>query len=432
MPGTKSTIVDTNTGLVIYSADGGLSNIKYIDTIYSNVYSTYDFGNGEKKFAGYGINIPGDDIVITPTVAPDHYYIDQASPATEYTVLQTNATNLIAHYKFDDNIDDSTYNGNNLTALSGTVQLLNTQYKIGKSAYFTNDSLKMNTFTFHNKPFAVAFWVYKTENGFFLIQRKANAVNQYLLIGSRYGGYELAFYGNDLQSTTGYTADMNTWVHLVYQIDASKNREIWRNGVRIANDTSTAFLNVDNNDVVIGNRTDDNDYFQGYLDDFRIYDTVLTADEISLLYNQKVLVNIEPQDIPTTTDYKTLTFTNDGSSQTLFDLTFDNPTECDILVVGGGGGGSGGLGGGGGAGGIAYISNATLQAGTYTINVGKGGIGGQANASGTAQQGTKGSNSTITDGTTTIIADGGGTPYSGEKMMEVVEQVLIHIQVMGV
>ena len=96
-----------------------------------------------------------------------------------------------------------------------------------------------------------------------------------------------------------------------------------------------------------------------------------------------------------------------------YTLTFDNPTEYDILIVGGGGGGSGGLGGGGGAGGIAYISNATLEIGTYTINVGNGGIGGKANSTATASQGTKGSNSTITDGTTIIMADGGGTPYSG-------------------
>ena len=41
MPGSKSTIVDTNTGLEVYSANGGLTNVEYIDTTYSNVYSTY-------------------------------------------------------------------------------------------------------------------------------------------------------------------------------------------------------------------------------------------------------------------------------------------------------------------------------------------------------------------------------------------------------
>ena len=49
MPGTKSTIVNMNTGLEVYSANGGLTNVEYIDTTYSNVYSTYDFGDGEKE-----------------------------------------------------------------------------------------------------------------------------------------------------------------------------------------------------------------------------------------------------------------------------------------------------------------------------------------------------------------------------------------------
>ena len=76
MPGSNSTIIDTNTGLEVYSANGGLTNVEYIDTTYSNVYSTYDFGNGEKKFAGYGINIPGVDVVVSDpeVVANDTTY----------------------------------------------------------------------------------------------------------------------------------------------------------------------------------------------------------------------------------------------------------------------------------------------------------------------------------------------------------------------
>ena len=47
----------------------GLTNVEYIDTTYSNVYSTYNFGNGEKKFAGYGITIPAvDEVVSDPEV----------------------------------------------------------------------------------------------------------------------------------------------------------------------------------------------------------------------------------------------------------------------------------------------------------------------------------------------------------------------------
>jgi hypothetical protein len=49
---------------------------------------------------------------------------------------------------------------------------------------------------------------------------------------------------------------------------------------------------------------------------------------------------------------------------------------CDILIVGGGGGGSAGQGAGGGAGQLVLIYQATLNSGSYTIKVGKGGIGG--------------------------------------------------------
>ena len=51
------------------------------------------------------------------------------------------------------------------------------------------------------------------------------------------------------------------------------------------------------------------------------------------------------------------------------------PLSIDVLVVGGGGGGGALLGSGGGAGGLLYETNKSISSGTYTISVGKGGIG---------------------------------------------------------
>ena len=62
-------------------------------------------------------------------------------------------------------------------------------------------------------------------------------------------------------------------------------------------------------------------------------------------------------------------------NQTTYTRTFAQNTLCDILVVGGGGAGGNSMGGGGGAGGVVYTINQTLNAGTYTIGVGKGGTG---------------------------------------------------------
>ena len=89
--------------------------------------------------------------------------------------------------------------------------------------------------------------------------------------------------------------------------------------------------------------------------------------------------------------YTTDTIANSGQTQ----YTINVPSGgviCDILIVGGGGGGGNAIfwsshePGGGGAGGVVYMVNKTLSAGTYKINVGKGGAGD-----------TNGNNSTITD-----------------------------------
>ena len=275
-----------------------------------------------------------------------------------YTILNADATNLVAWYKFDDDVNDSSGNNNNLTALSGTVQLVNTQYKIGKSAYFTSDTLKLNTFTFHNKPFAVAFWSYYTEPGSIITQPFSFSTNNNLHINIQTNySYRFGFYANDLD--TSVYDDRNQWVHLIFQIDEAKNREIWRNGVRIANDTSYTFLNTQSADVWIGNWEAINNYYGGYLDDFRIYDKALSAEEVDELYqrnNQNYLYDM-----------------------TNYSITFPEDTLCDILVVGGGGGGGMDMGGGGGAGGYIYRQNYLVEANkSIPIYVGDGGFGAPA------------------------------------------------------
>lgn len=64
-------------------------------------------------------------------------------------------------------------------------------------------------------------------------------------------------------------------------------------------------------------------------------------------------------------------FTNDGANQTSYNITFNNPSVCDILIVAGGGGGNKGGGGGGQA--ILYQAT-SISSGTYNIKVGKGGL----------------------------------------------------------
>ena len=74
------------------------------------------------------------------------------------------------------------------------------------------------------------------------------------------------------------------------------------------------------------------------------------------------------------TTYNVYSFTGDGS------ITFSEAGFAELLIIGGGGGGGIGIGAGGGAGGHLHIESAYLPAGTATVVVGAGGLGGVCNA----------------------------------------------------
>jgi len=97
---------------------------------------------------------------------------------------------------------------------------------------------------------------------------------------------------------------------------------------------------------------------------------------------------------------------NTGIGQTLYTITTTENLLCDILIVGGGGGGSAGHGGGGGAGQLVLMYQATLNSGTYTIKVGKGGNKTVASSSTytVVTHATKGADSSFE----TVVAEGGG------------------------
>jgi len=118
--------------------------------------------------------------------------------------------------------------------------------------------------------------------------------------------------------------------------------------------------------------------------------------------------------------YMVFTYTTEtgggGSGQTLYTAQAAG-IICDILVVGGGGSGGNDRGGGGGGGGVIYQQNITLN-GSYTIRVGKGGLGPTSGTGGgTGTRGINGINTSIS-GTnittiTTIGGGGGGSCNSG-------------------
>ena len=144
------------------------------------------------------------------------------------------------------------------------------------------------------------------------------------------------------------------------------------------------------------------------IDEFKIYDRLLSETEIASLYNSYNIVEsllITPY---VDKDFELYIFKHDQSidEYTNYTIDFVDSTLCDILVVGGGGSG-GNYGGGGGGGDVLYFSNVNFQKGNYKIKIGRGGIGNNRNHS-THGGGYNGYNTSIIGNNINIIAGGGG------------------------
>ena len=112
----------------------------------------------------------------------------------------------------------------------------------------------------------------------------------------------------------------------------------------------------------------------------------------------------------------TFTYTT-GTFGTAYGITFNENTECDILIVGGGGGGRKRHGAGGGAGTLLYH---TGQNGTYNMTVGRGGRKNIDNsttiATNTLTEDGIFSEFIKNDGTKRYYADGGGRSTGAEQL----------------
>ncbi len=84
----------------------------------------------------------------------------------------------------------------------------------------------------------------------------------------------------------GYLVD-NTWAHLAFTLDKGNGRgRIYLNGSRV--DTDSTFLTdyaTSGNAAVLGAANDNTSPAGGLFDDFRIYQAVLTPEEINTIYN---------------------------------------------------------------------------------------------------------------------------------------------------
>lgn len=236
-----------------------------------------------------------------------------------YPVLKDGSGNNInptAWYRFDVSTNvgldtlttHSLVNNNSTTTTSSSLKGTLASLFNGTNQYLSSTS----AVNLNSKSFSISCWVYPTEldasnrwiyafNG---TQGSGGSANRgkWLYIGFRLNRIEMSFYFDDLFISITNANYINKWTYLTFIYDhTSRTQKIYVNGVSQATRTTTGTSGIiaPTQDYAIGRGgigiSGNTGYFQGRIDDFRIYNNrVLTDTEILELYKGRINFIILP------------------------------------------------------------------------------------------------------------------------------------------
>ena len=208
-------------------------------------------------------------------------------------------TSLIAHYKFEDDLTDSSSNSLDLEDGDGTVTF-NPDGVDGKAGYFNGGSYAYteDIDIAETDNFTISFWIkpYSTPwsvNNEIVYQIDMTQWDSVMSTGTTTSGgrFQIDYSGNDELrfNATGtlikIDLDANEWQHFVFtkvsQVSYNHTLLYYKNGQFLGYETqANTYWEL----LKIGMNRNGGGYWKGFIDDFRIYNKPLTEDEIEELY----------------------------------------------------------------------------------------------------------------------------------------------------
>jgi hypothetical protein len=250
-------------------------------------------------YALYASDLPvsksGDTVTIgkSKLVIPGSRLLPGSAPASL-------SNGLVAYYPFNGNANDESGNGHHGTVNGATL----TTDRFGNSnvAYSfdgRNNHIQVNDNTiFHNQTFSVSIWANGRDfNGFKQLFTKnfGTSANESInIVANNLSIWNLTaqvggnnYYGTLIKSPTLF--NINEW-HLVTYVFNGKNniQRIYIDASEVTNNIANTGIDYDNKPITIGSQLENNVmsyFFNGKLDDIRIYNRALTQEEITYLAN---------------------------------------------------------------------------------------------------------------------------------------------------
>jgi len=215
---------------------------------------------------------------------------------------------LIAHYEFEDNINDSA-NDYNLSVAGGGSELYNNIGKYGKSYIFngTDNYLKTATNALdENQTGTISFWIKDSvDNGQAYVVMQDNSGSS-TFSPSIYtdGSKNLGAYGNIHQypldqTPIGQAMFDGNWHHIVLTFSGTNTATFYFDGQYVIPSDQSADEFKIGTTIALGvqyaNNITPQSFLSGEMDDVKIYNRVLSSSDITKLYNYetpKVIVNL--------------------------------------------------------------------------------------------------------------------------------------------
>lgn len=214
---------------------------------------------------------------------------------------QIPTSGLIGFYPFNGNVDDESGNGYN-GSLMDAIQISD-RFGVSDKAYSfngVNSSISLPD-SFDVLPRTVSLWFNVADTNFL---DSYGAIFQSDHPGLLYGSMGMAVKEIDgvkklllTFSAVTDTVDIisNTWYNATITVDASKNIFYYLDGILLKSKSFTGFITSidgDTNIVIGAGRTESSRYFKGIIDEIRIYNRVLSQNEIEAIYNDGACTNL--------------------------------------------------------------------------------------------------------------------------------------------
>ena len=191
---------------------------------------------------------------------------------------------LVGWWTLNGNALDWSGKGNHGTIASPVF----TNGTIGASILLNGSSQRVMTGVMPTYPITLSCWLFSTNSSgqCGLYGDAVNYENGFAIYLRHVDGAHFAFTFRGSSFLRAGSVVTNSWIHFVATCDSSLLAKIYTNGVFLAQAqfTDGSFTSTEASIGMAGN-INSPQYFPGRIDDVRIYNRALSAEEIKLLYN---------------------------------------------------------------------------------------------------------------------------------------------------